>query len=575
MSRSLTTFLLPVLLAWFVAAAASANTPVLLPQESFSYSITPYAAIFEDSSRRLTISEMVQRDYQLRFSPSHAQALKFGLSNSNYWLRFSINNPYQQPREVIITLSDSDFDLLEVFEITSPATYVHITPEHPARNLSGGFMQAHPILLTLPPRSTSTYMIQVHSEGLFSAHLRMLSRDRFLANEQFYSLLAGISFSWIMATLAFFLFIWTTRKLMFSMAAAVYCLAILVYQPAWSGHLNLLLGMPPAFADKLGELALAVSASAHLLACALLPWQGRHARLIKRSLQLAAAGQLSLSVLIILLLPQPAMLLIVVQLMLSAVIMMPLLLLLPSQNLAANRWLSIGFILLLGGALLTLLTSYNLLSFDSMIIWAPLLMPLVVIASLVAAAMLLSSPHQQPAQPRQTELRLTPALLAHISHELRSPINGVLGMHELLADTPLTQQQKELTDTIALASQDLLHIADAISDTARLHNGLLELERQSFDPAKLITGLISHFRLEAARKQVELVLDLSDNLPALVGGDPARLRLALHNLLARALAYSEQGEMAVSVSAFSSPQTSGIRLQIQLSNTVLKQEELK
>ena len=141
-------------------------------------------------------------------------------------------------------------------------------------------------------------------------------------------------------------------------------------------------------------------------------------------------------------------------------------------------------------------------------------------------------------------------------------------MHELLADTPISQQQRELADTIALAGHDLLHIANEISDTARLHNGVLELERHVFNPARLLTGLVAHFQQEASRKQVELVLDLRDDLPALVSGDPARLQLALHNLLARALAYTEQGEMALSLAPYSSTQSTGIRLQIQLSSTV-------
>lgn len=575
MRHLMSAILMPVLLLWLLAATTSANSPVLLPTESFSYSIAPFVSVYEDSSRRLTIHNMVQRDYQLRFTPSHAQALKFGVSRSNYWLRFSVSNPYQHRREVIFTLSDSDLAVFEVFDISDPNNYQHLTADHPARDLRGGYMQAYPVVLSLPPGSTHTYLLLLNSDGLFSTQPRLLSRDRFVANEQEYSLLAGFAFSWVLATLAFFSFVYFSRKTPMAATGMLYCIALILYQPAWSGHLHLLAGVSPYAADKLSELALALSGAAHLLAGAQLPWQGRFASPMRRGLKIAAALQMPLALLILLLFPQPAMLLICGMIMLNSLLMIPLLLLLPGKDKNLSNWLLAGHAVLFSGGLLALLTAYNLLALDSLIYWAPVVLPMLVMATLVAATMLLISSDRQPVARRDNELRLTPALLSQISHELRSPINGVLGMHELLADTPISQQQRELADTIALAGHDLLHIANEISDTARLHNGVLELERHVFNPARLLTGLVAHFQQEASRKQVELVLDLRDDLPALVSGDPARLQLALHNLLARALAYTEQGEMALSLAPYSSTQSTGIRLQIQLSSTVLKQEELK
>ena len=69
MRHLMSAILMPVLLLWLLAATTSANSPVLLPTESFSYSIAPFVSVYEDSSRRLTIHNMVQRDYQLRFYP--------------------------------------------------------------------------------------------------------------------------------------------------------------------------------------------------------------------------------------------------------------------------------------------------------------------------------------------------------------------------------------------------------------------------------------------------------------------------------------------------------------------------
>src|SRR5690606_27985654 len=151
MSQSLPTTVLTVLLAWLLSAAASANSPVLVPPESFAYSIAPFVSVYEDSSRQLTINEMVQRDYQLRFTPSHAQALKFGISRSNYWLRFRVTNPYQHRCQVIFPLSDIDLAWFEVFDISVPDNHHHLIAVNPSRDLRGGFIQAYPVVQSLPP----------------------------------------------------------------------------------------------------------------------------------------------------------------------------------------------------------------------------------------------------------------------------------------------------------------------------------------------------------------------------------------------------------------------------------------
>ncbi len=575
MSQRQLTVLLSIVWLWLLSSLAAANTPVLLPQGSFAYAISPYVAVYEDHTQQLTIQDMLDRSQQLRFTPSHAQALKFGISNAYYWLRFSVSNPYMQPREVVFTLSDSDFNLIEVFDITGPDSYQHLTMAHPARDLTGGFMQAYPVVLNIPPQSTRTYLLQVHSEGLFSAHVHLLSRDRFLGGEQKYSTLVGISLGWVLATLAFFVYVWRTRQLPMAVAGTAYCLTIIVYQPAWTGHLHLLFNISPAAADKIGEVMLALSASAHLAAGALLRWQGNYARTIQQLMIITGILHVPLSLLFILVWPQPAMLLIASTILLTSLMVIPLMWFMRSRDQEARQWLMGGHILVVIGTLMALMTSYNLLSLDSFTTWAPVLIPFFVIASLVAAVMLQASPHQQPDQLPKSDLRLTPALLSQLSHELRTPINGVIGMNELLTDTPLSHQQRDFTDTIALAGQDLLHVANEISDMARLLNGSLELERQPVVPEQLFSRLLSHFQHEAARKQVELVLDLSDDLPACLTGDLNRLQTLLYNLLSRALAYTENGEMTLHASPYQSGAVRGMRLQIQLSSTIIKQDELK
>ena len=564
-----------LLFLFFLPLKLWASSPVLLPTSSFDYPITPYISVYEDPGRTLDINAMLSREQQLRFTPSHARRLKFGISDSNYWLRFSLSNPYAQEREVVFTLSDSDIDDFSFYELSDAQSYRYISPDDPARSLRGGFLQTFPVVLTVPAQSTRSYLVRIHSYGLLSTNVSLLSLDRFLNNEQEFFMLQGMSIGWILATLAWFIFVVRSQRIMLAAAGAAYCVSMIIYQPAWMGQFSLLLNISPLIADKIGELALAASATCQALAVLALGWHGSRATLYRRILLLAASVHLPVA-LVTVWLAQEATLMVVACMIVANEFLAALILTQGrSEHPQAQRWLLTGHLLVGFGVLLAILTSHNLLSLDLFTSWAPVILPFIVIASLVLAIMSIKL-QQHPLQNQaNAELRMTPALLSQISHELRTPINGVIGMTELLGDTPLSANQRDFSDTIALAGRDLLHVANEVSDLARIQNAQLELEQRPFSTTQLLNQVISHFQQEASRKQVELVLDISDELPEYFIGDRGRLQTLLHNVLARALAYTEYGELALQASYYQTTQAHGLRLQIQLSSTIVKQDELK
>ncbi|PHS66102.1 MAG: hypothetical protein COB09_01145 [Thalassobium sp.] len=564
-----------LLFLFFLPLTLWASSPVLLPNASFDYPITPYISVYEDPGRTLDIHAMLSREQQLRFTPSHARRLKFGISDSNYWLRFSLNNPYAQEREVVFTLSDSDIDDFSFYDISDAQAYRHIGHDDPARSLRGGFMQAFPVVLKVPAQSTRSYLVRIHSYGLLSTNVTLLSLDHFLNNEQGLFMLQGMSLGWILATLAWFIFVLRSQRILLAAAGSAYCATMIIYQPAWMGQFSLLLNISPIIADKIGELSLAASATCQTLAALALGWSGIRALLYRRLLLFIAILHLPVA-LITLWLAQEATLMVVACMIVANEFIVALILFRGrSQHPQAQSWLLMGHLLVGFGVLLAILTSHNLLSLDLFTSWAPVVLPFIVITSLVLAIMSIKR-QQHPLQSQGgAELRMTPALLSQISHELRTPINGVIGMTELLGETPLSANQRDFSDTIALAGRDLLHVANEISDLARIQNAQLELEERSFSTVQLLNQAISHFQQEASRKQVELVLDMTDDLPEYFVGDRNRLQTLLHNVLARALAYTEYGELSLQASHYHSAQGNGLRVQIQLSSTIVKQDELK
>ena len=93
---------LPVMLL-LVALRASALGPIILPEGSFSQTITPYTSFYEDKSASLTLPRILDSDRQLSFTPTHTISLKRGVNSGVVWIRMSVLNPFAQEMDTILT----------------------------------------------------------------------------------------------------------------------------------------------------------------------------------------------------------------------------------------------------------------------------------------------------------------------------------------------------------------------------------------------------------------------------------------------------------------------------------------
>jgi signal transduction histidine kinase/DNA-binding response OmpR family regulator len=138
--------------------------------------------------------------------------------------------------------------------------------------------------------------------------------------------------------------------------------------------------------------------------------------------------------------------------------------------------------------------------------------------------------------------------LATMSHEIRTPMNAVLGILGLLKDSPLNDHQKHLVGTGREAGELLMTIINDILDFSRMEADKLQLEHSSFDLYRMFEQSIALLKYQANRKDLALILELDENLPQYVKGDPDRIRQILINLINNAIKFTSNGKVTVSVS---------------------------
>ncbi len=158
------------------------------------------------------------------------------------------------------------------------------------------------------------------------------------------------------------------------------------------------------------------------------------------------------------------------------------------------------------------------------------------------------------------------AFLANMSHEIRTPMNGVLGMLELIKDTPLTKTQSDLLGTAHASADSLLAIINDILDFSKIEAGKMTIEYIEISVRDIVSEICTLLAGTAREKGLTLNFHTDADLPAMLVGDPVRLRQVLTNLIGNAVKFTESGGVSVRVNLLETVKSSA-RIEFSVEDT--------
>jgi signal transduction histidine kinase/CheY-like chemotaxis protein len=157
----------------------------------------------------------------------------------------------------------------------------------------------------------------------------------------------------------------------------------------------------------------------------------------------------------------------------------------------------------------------------------------------------------------ETLARAKTEFVAVVSHEVRTPMNGLLGMTRLLLDTQLTHEQRDIAETVLSSGRLLLSILDELLDLSKIEAGRLQIEQVEVKVVDLVEESFGLMSMRATEGGLAVAHTIAPDVPAMVVGDPLRLRQVLINLVGNAIKFTEKGSITLRVERTVGERTAG------------------
>ncbi len=545
--------LLCALFLLLLSGSGIAAPVVKIQDEYFTTDIAHYLDAYIDSSSQKTIEDIQQHELSRQFAPLTMEKALFGFVEGTVWLRMSVRNDNSFADRYTLLFKPISIERLHVYDssrLAEPLYNFADSRAHSPLELSPGLLIS---LGRLEPGEQKTFYLEVQSAYPLNIEGKLysvLSLGRQMPAENgFNTLIFGVLLSVALLSIACVLY---SHERVFAWGAGHALSAIGYLRSAW-GYPALLIF------DELHYHGRSVYVYGVLTALTTLAVTFRVLKGTQTLKSFQPALWVIVSILILILLAQffvNAQLSFYLFFAASSIgLLTSLAAVMPAYAAGHKNYL---LLLLLSNAVQVLLITVNTLSLASdlstLLLGEQMLgavTALVALVNLIAMCLFFNDHREQRiAQELSEEFHQDivdnqASLLSKLTHEIRTPMAGVLGMTELLRGSRLSDSQSEFADNIDRSAQELLHIIDDVTAFAHIQNGTLPIQNQSFGILEMLDELMLAFGPEAERKNIELVFFLEPGQPGYVEGDAVRTRHILSNLISNCIARQRDGEVFV------------------------------
>ncbi|MCP4397148.1 MAG: response regulator [bacterium] len=572
-----------------------------MTDEQGEYPLGLHVAFFKDQTEILGIDDVTSAKYAQQFTPSSEFIPNFGVAHAVYWVRFHVRNETRHTTEWRLQMENPYIDYVDLYLPNPDAYEDRFTvkrsgakiPFHEWETAHRSFM----FPLTLPPQAERTYYLRVENDDGILLQMTLWTNAAFFEHSYSEQLWYGFYFGSIAILACYNLFIFFSLRdrsylyyVLFVTAWGLkeLCAEGFSYQylfphaPVWNEVLDILSGLLSAF--------FALRFTAHFLQMA------TYSPRLNRLMTLLCTGWIILagaSYFVTLDKVAPIINVVTVGTLLM-ILIVPLKFWYDGYRPA--RYFVLAWTSFLVTALMAVLASMGIL--PTLEFWVntyPVGFIVLMLLLSLALADRINELKAQAEQKRLHSLELQKAkeaaetanqakstFLANMTHELRSPLNAILGFAQVMARSrTLSPEQQENIGIIRRNGDHLLTLINQVLDLSKIEAGRTTLNGTNFDLHRLLHDIEDMFALKADNKHLQLMFENDETVPQYVRTDEVKLRQVLINLLNNAIKFTNEGGVAVRVrrERFSDPErveafTINLHFEIEDSGPGIAPEEI-
>ncbi|WP_159931263.1 hybrid sensor histidine kinase/response regulator [Oceanicoccus sp. KOV_DT_Chl] len=558
--------------------AANEPPPFIIAEDAPSADLTHAVKWLEDKSRTFTIDKISSADFITRFQPNNAPLINHGYTDSAIWLYLPINRQGESPDTVaarlwLLQINYPQLDLIDIYARRQDNSISHLQLGDSLPYQQRPYKDPSYIApVSIAPGETVEIFIRVTTSGSMQVPLRLLSTAEIPSHISGKNTAYGAFYGVMLVMAIYNLFIYLSTRDKSYLYYVLYVLSFSLFQSAISGH-----GFAYLWPNSMNwnQLAIPVFIS---LCCLFASTFSRYFLDLKSyaptlDLLLKANGLVALGLFFSsLFLPVGLSTeLTIISVFATTISVLSAGLISLKHKFWAARFFVLAWFSLIPGSVMHALAAADIITANAITLNSDLIGSLfeVILLSLALAdrinvlrkenqEIILQS--QQKLEFANTQLnntldqleksnQLKDQFLATISHELRTPMNGVEGSLNLIDSDKLKPRQQEYLASAKLSARNMTSVVDSILSFSEMQSGQLIVKKQIIDLASTLQPLANESELRCQQKGLTFQWQIDHNLPKAISTDSDQLILILKQLIDNAIKFTSQGQVSVNISS--------------------------